>query len=516
MKKVLLTIIAALMFLAAKSQTVYELKYYDIIDEDTYQGLFFFTDEENCFLRCVTDADDDGNVSYWEYKYSCSFEKQDGVNYIYFIPEEKKKKDDPLIPAFCMGYTTQGDFESATWVIFQDLYEDEELDDDNMKEVEYFREVDIREKNKDYFLQFYDEDEDMFKQIMRARKQLIGQDNNSPNKPNRIDNNDNNVADGSVTLHLVLVAATEDESIGESVKTDVNLVRKNFSGIAKKLNIEYKETVVMGNNFSKSNVENAVNRLKPGSNDIVVFVYSGHGFRYDDDTDAYPRMFLSYDNLSAKTELSTTDVYNKIVAKNARLTIFLTDCCNSKAGVTRAEVESVAFGTRGSNNNVDVNKLYDLFIDESGTIRATAAKAGQYALCDASGGFMLTSILNNIKSQTSALANGNPSWQTIIENASKVVAKKTSNQIDEAGNETAPQVVVRAVKVRDLGGSQSSALVSSDNEDESLSDVNTTDTGDDDDSAIDLAVDLICIAIPIMGIIALIVIIVLLVKRKKK
>jgi hypothetical protein len=517
MKKVLLTIIAALTFLAAKSQTLYELRYYDIIDDATYNGLFFFTDEENCFLRCVTDADQRGKVSWWEYNYQCQFDKQNGVNYLYFIPEEKKKKDDPLIPAFCMGYSPKGDFESVTWAIFQDLYEEDDIDDDNMKEVEYFREVDLREKDEDYFLQFYDADEEMFQKIMKARKQLIGQnDNGKPNKPGKPSNN-NSVAEGPVTMHLILVAATQDESIGESVMTDANLVKKNFSEIAKKLNIEYKETTIMGSSFKKANIENAVDRLNPGSNDIVVFVYSGHGFRYDDDTDAYPRMYLTYgSDLSEKTELSTTELYNEIVAKKARLTIFLTDCCNSKAGVTRAEVESVAFGTRGTNNNVDIDKLYDLFIDESGTIRATAAKAGQYALCDASGGFMLTSILNNIKSQTSALANGNPSWQTIIENASKVVAKKTSNQIDEAGNETAPQVVVRAVKVRDLGGNNASSFVSSDNESESLIEVNTRNNSDDGgDDGDDTVVDFLCVAIPIIGLLGLILIIVMLIKRKK-
>ncbi len=511
MKKILFTIVAVLLCMAAKSQTLYEMKYYDIIDEDTYYGLFFFTDEDNCFLRCVTEPDKNGKYYSWEYNYHCVFEKRDGINYIYFIPEQKKKKDDPLIPSFCMGYSPKGDFESETWAIFQDLYddEDEEIYDENMKEVDYFREIDLREKNEDFFLQFYDADEDMFKTIMAARKQLIGQNVSQDEHSG----SNNNASDGSVTMHLLMVAATQDESIGESVMTDVNLVKKNFSGIAKKLGIEYKETTIMGNSFKKANILNAVNRLNPGSNDIVVFVYSGHGFRFDDDKDAYPRMLLTYDSdLSENTELSTTELYKMIVDKKARLTIFLTDCCNSKAGVSRAEVESVAFGTRGTTNNVDIDKLYDLFIDESGTIRATAAKAGQYALCDASGGFMLTSILNNIKAQTSVLAKGSPSWQTIVENASKAVAKKTSNQIDEAGDETSPQIVVRAVKVRDINGGRTSTLESSDNESESLSDANTKSSSDDDDAL----VNFICMTIPVIIILILIIVIIKFLKRKKQ
>lgn len=517
MKRILLTIIAVLCCMAVKSQTLYELKYYDIIDEDTYYGLFFYTDEENCFLRCVTEPDKRGNVSMWEYNYQCSFEKQKGVNYIYFIPEQKKKSDDPLIPAFCMGYTTKGNFESATWAIFQDLYEDDEIEDDNMEEVEYFREVDLRDKDEQYFLQFYDADEPMFLSIMEARKQLIGQDDNGGHNVNT---NNNNVNNEDVTMHLILVAATQDDRIGESVVTDVNLVKKNFQAIADKLGIEYKETDIMGSSFKKANILNAVKGLRPGTNDIVVFIYSGHGFRYDDDTDAYPRMLLTYNNkLTDDTQLSTTELYKQIVAKKARLTIFLTDCCNSQAGVSRAEVESAAFGTRGTNNNVDIDKLYDLFIDESGTVRATAAKAGQYALCDASGGYMLTSILNNIKSQTSVLAKEEPSWKTIVDNASKVVAKKSSHQLEANGEDGDPQVVVRAVKVSDLNGGKSSSFVSSDDDGEGYSEVDTRasrSNSNSDDEEGGLFEFFICIALPIFVIIALIIAIVKFLKKKKQ
>jgi hypothetical protein len=228
-------------------------------------------------------------------------------------------------------------------------------------------------------------------------------------------------------------------------------------------------------------------------------------------------MYLTYDgDLNDQTYLSTTEVYDQLVAKHARLTIFLTDCCNSKAGINRSQVESVAFGTRGTNNNADIEKLRTLFLNESGTIRATAAKAGQYALCDASGGFMLTSILNNIKAQVSALSNVNPSWTTIVENASKAVAKKTSNQIDEAGNEQPPQVVVRSVKVKGSSASdnkQSSLSSDYDKDNDNGKANNQKGSTDDDDFGWS---DLLCLLSPIIILILLIVFIVKRVKNKNK
>jgi len=507
MKKTMLTLVAMIIYIATSmAQTLYEVKYYDLDDKQTYKGLFFYTDDDNCFLRCVNKKN-----QYWERNYYCQYEKEDGAHYLYFLPQPSESKDEPIFPAFCMAYSTNGEFETTTWAIFQDVYGEEELRDENMKEVDYFREVDLAEKDKQYFLQFYNEDETMFKTIMRAKQQLSEQDNGNNSNDNNSNNNDYTPdSNAPITMHLLLVAATKDESIGESVTTDVNLVKKNFSGIAKKLGIAYKETIIAGDDFEKSNIQKAVSRLSVGSNDVVIFVYSGHGFRFDDDTDEHPRMYLTYDgDLNENTEISTTEIYNEITAKKARLTIFLTDCCNSKAGVQRAEVESVAFGTRAANNNVDINKLRALFVEESGTIRATAAKPGQYARCDASGGFMLTSILNNIKAQSSALNDKQPSWNTIVENASKAVAKKTSNIIDEAGNTEQPQVVVRSVKVKNSPSSgKTSALA-----DNSYAESTKGSTNDNEDG--DFVASLICIMIPIHVIIILIIVIVKLLKKKK-
>lgn len=511
MKKVILTIITVLLCMVAKSQTLYELKYYDIVDDETYKGLFVFTDEENCVLRCVSKPDKSGRYNWWEYNYTCVYEKEKGVHYLSFIHEEPEDKNAPIVPEFCMEYTTRGGFQSQTYAVFHDPNAEDDTDD-QWEEVEYFREIDIQEKDENYFMQFYDADEEMFQLIMEARDLLISQEdkyNDDKYEDDNTDEDGNTADDGSTTMHLILVGATMDETIGESVVTDVNLVKDNFKEIAKKIGIRYKETVIMGNNFKKANIENTVNRLNVGKNDVVIFVYSGHGFRFDDDTDPYPRMYLAYDGeVTATTELSTTELYEKITQKNARLTIFLTDCCNSKYGATRAEVESIAFGTRGTSNNTDVDKLYHLFVEESGTVRATAAKAGQYALCDASGGFMLTSIINNIKSLTSALSKDTPSWEAIIENASKVVAKKTSNQIDERGNETAPQYVVRSISM------DGKAKIT--NETESLSSVNTRSNTNTDSASDDFMIDLTCVLLSVAVILILVIVIIKMLKKKKQ
>ncbi len=221
MEKIILTLFAMIICVALKAQTLYEVKYYDIDDKETYKGLFFYTDDDNCFLRCVTKPDNKGRYSYWERSYTCGFEKEDGVKYLYFVPGQNKRRDEPIIPAFCMAYSDKGEFETTTWAIFQNL-EDDEILDENMQEADYFREVSLRDKDEEYFQQFYDEDEPMYKQIMSARALLLGQgstENTVQSDPN-----------APTTMHFIVVAATQDATIGPSVETDLKLVRKGEQG----------------------------------------------------------------------------------------------------------------------------------------------------------------------------------------------------------------------------------------------------------------------------------------------
>lgn len=452
MKKYLLLLFMSVLGLAANAQTFYEVQYYDVYEKQQYIGLMTYWDNDDCTMRCIPMSGED---VYWECSYSASFEKEDGLNYMIFTPVPEKGKENLAYPYFAWTWTkSDASDQSDTPLVFFDPDDD----DEEMVEAKYFEEISLADMDEEYIGQFYDESEKMYSIITQACN-LVNNQRPDPQKPSNNDNNNNNNNNvvtpsqpvnnnTSITMHFVMAAATKDESIGESVQTDLNLAQPQFKEFADNLHINYKEHIISGNQFNKTNIMNAFDAINPGSNDIVVFLYSGHGFRFDDDTDAYPRMYLTYnENVNANNYLGVSDVFDLLVKKKARLTIVLTDCCNSKYGATRQEVEGSWLRSRG-NNNYDLKKLEQLFVNASGSVKATAAKAGQYALCDAQGGFLLTSFLNNIHSSISAVSSDTPSWQTILENASNYVKRKTSNNYDESGRDTEPQIVVKNVSIK--------------------------------------------------------------------
>ena len=458
MKKYLLLFFMAALSLAAKAQIFYEVQYYDVYEKEKYLGLMTYWDNEKCTMRCIPMSGED---VYWECSYSASFDKEDGLNYMIFTPVPEKGKEDIAYPYFAWTWTkSDASDQSDTPLVFFDPEDDNE----EMVEAKYFEEISLADMDEEYIGQFYDKSEKMYTIITQACNLVNEQrpsDNNNNNNNNVNNNNNNNVNNNnnnnnnnnvnnnssSVTMHFVMAAATKDQSIGESVVTDLNLAQPQFKTWASDLGINYKEYIIKDNSFNRTNILNAFNSINPGPNDILVYLYSGHGFRFSDDTDPYPNMYLAYDeDVDATNYLGVTDVFNMLCKKNARLTIVLTDCCNSDYGATRQQCEGSNLRSRG-HNNFDLTKLEKLFLQSTGSVKATAAKAGQYALCDAQGGYLLTSFLNNINSIISAVSSDVPSWQTILDNASEYVKRKTTGY-DERGRDAEPQIVVRNVNIK--------------------------------------------------------------------
>lgn len=504
MKKVfLLTVAILLSCIVSKAQSFFELDYFDKNDNQKYVGLMTYFDEDIISLRCVYEED----VSqYFECDYSVKFKNEGAVKYMIIEPKES----DEGFPIFVWSWKKkdQSDMEDIPVVIYKmsDLGKGKD-------KAESFVELSVSDMDEDYIAQFYEKDEEMFKIITDACNLVRDQDKDIADYDIQ---EGVQAGDGSAVMHFIMVAATKDETIGPSVETDLNLVEPEFKKFAKQLNIGFEERIVKDYDFGKPSVERALSNLQIGSNDIIVFVYSGHGFRFDDTSekeDPYPNMCLTYNGgeLTSEDYASISEVYDLLVKKGARLTIVISDCCNSKYGATRAEVGSSALVTRGS-NNYDVAKLKKLFLESSGSMKVTAAKAGQFALCDSKGGFLLTSFLNNLHNQISATTTTQPSWQTIIENASKFVKKKTTG-FDETGADMDPQIVVRSINIKQADGSVAS-VAPSDNSGDTRTDGIAMSQKNGSEEGSDLF-DFACIGIVIAVILVLAIVIIKLIKKKK-
>lgn len=426
----------------SQAQTFYEVNYTDA--EVEYLGLMIYYNDENCKMRLITPESLEENMV---------FESQ----YVNMV-EEKSNENDVGIMAY---YPVEKKFPIFLW-----YWEKDDASDISEKpyvtynikkvksyiETEYFREISLESMDEEYISQFYGEDEPEYKMLLNGIKLVKNQnishqdievtvddpiftdiENENVNEGDNIipGEGGNTLGIGSPdesTLHLIVVANTNVSDIGSACAKDMVNLNSEFGGIAKVLGMRYDFNVIRGNNYNKENLSKLIHEFKPNSDDVVIFVYTGHGFRFDDQQDYYPNMDLcptSYDD-PTKNYMAVSDVYRELVAKGARLSLVFSDCCNNKIGTTTPLINTNTLFSR-SNNNFDVKKLERLFVDASGSLIATAASPGELSWCGVNGGFFTLSLLESLRAQISALSTNLPDWETLVADALTTATAKSQN-----------------------------------------------------------------------------------------
>ncbi len=252
-----------------------------------------------------------------------------------------------------------------------------------------------------------------------------------------------------VKLHFLLVANTNDPRIGYSVQKDVTNLSSQIKDVATFLKIPLNYVEVSGEKFGKKNVEDAIANLKPGANDIVIFYYSGHGYSFEQDKNqAYPQFDLRqsrFDDITVAT-LNASQVYDLVKAKNARLNIILSDCCNSNLGLLKPEGKNFAL-TAKSLMSWDAAYCNNLFLKSKGSIIATAAKKGQFAYGNTDvGGYFTSNFVTALEKYLSKFQTTQPTWDQIINETQNTTISLSMANVCTA-NTTCRQDPVFAVSI---------------------------------------------------------------------
>ncbi len=233
----------------------------------------------------------------------------------------------------------------------------------------------------------------------------------------------------SAKLYLIVVANTNDPEIGISSQKDVDKITATFTILKDQLGITLIAQTLQGNKFNKTLVEAAINTLKPAPIDMVVFYYSGHGFRYSDETGEYPRISLRTSGAQDldKNNLSIEDIYNRIVKKGARVTIVLSDCCNDDIGAP-VPVGKEPLRTRGTATaglKLNFGHCKALFFPEHPiSVLSTAAQVNQLSAGNPALGGFFTNFFQAQLVNSLYGSEGETTWLRILLKAKESTRKQ--------------------------------------------------------------------------------------------
>ncbi len=235
------------------------------------------------------------------------------------------------------------------------------------------------------------------------------------------------------TLYAIIVAGTNMPNTILSVG-----LTKSFKDIDHELeliprytNLKLKKHYLTGNNFSSYNLRNTINGIHCNNNDVIIFYYLGHGFRYDNQTDQWPNLFVGYnakDNITT-SQLSSTSVpfqwvINQLNSKGARLTITIDESCNSRINVPTPVEKSIKGLASLALNIRNPERYKELFEYSRGTVSASSSEPGQTSVVSSDdGGYFTESFIEELKEQT-AISNS-ADWNTILEKTKERTATLT-------------------------------------------------------------------------------------------
>lgn len=242
-------------------------------------------------------------------------------------------------------------------------------------------------------------------------------------------------AEKNIVMHMLIVADTLQKDIGKSCAMDIQRAKETFAYIAAYIGCKINIRIVAGEQYSKQNVVSELKLLKPGTNDIVIFYYTGHGYRKPEDKRRYPYLDLRSKPTDdyLKETLNMEDIYKLVRQKGARTNLVLSDCCNSYVGTTNA-VGTKPFKKKSIAPELNSTYIRNLFLNKI-SVLATAADSTQKASSNNTfGGFFSYFLKSSIESNCSKTkpatdprfrqANTIPTWYDVLAETQKLTIQK--------------------------------------------------------------------------------------------
>lgn len=211
----------------------------------------------------------------------------------------------------------------------------------------------------------------------------------------------------AASIHAILVGDVHDPNIGPGDRLDLNLMKGILNDIARNTGMPLKMKVI-DDRIERSTVMSAVRNLNPGNDDMVLFYYTGHGYRMRSMNTKWPAMALNGpDNQTAG--LDQYWVYNMLKQKNPRLLMVMTDACNNY--VQEGAIDTTLSVRATQERRESYNKLFRQY---RGAIIASSSIPGQYSFSGSTGSQFTVAFLRNLRS---ALGEANPSWDRIMKSS---------------------------------------------------------------------------------------------------
>jgi hypothetical protein len=216
-----------------------------------------------------------------------------------------------------------------------------------------------------------------------------------------------------VELKAIYLIDSYDPSIGVSARSDLAHMRSFTYDVADQLDINLKETILAGRDHTYEKAVAAINNLEVNEDDIVIFYFSGHGYRTDSKEDQWPALFFNYN----QPGLDFNWAINTLKAKKPRFFLAIAEACNNVIDEQYAPAIQPRMAAKQDRYGIQSN-FKSLFLDYEGSIVVATSKPGEFAWGTDFGGLYTTAFIQNLYIE---IREKYPSWESILQNSYEAV-----------------------------------------------------------------------------------------------
>ncbi len=252
----------------------------------------------------------------------------------------------------------------------------------------------------------------------------------------------------SQKLHLFVVSATNDATIGNYCKINKENIISVFTQMCEQAEMELHTIDLSGNEATTTNIAAQIANLQTGKDDAIIFQYSGHGAN---NGNLWPFLLIP------GKKLGLEDIHNSLCKKNARLTLTIGDCCNFGSEATFVSKDNATRKSINNYGNVILKNNCNLLLRQSAlNLLAASSERGQFSqYIQNIGGLYTSSLVDALLAIMKNKKNTEVQWETVFKNTQKLTVElsnyhgKSQTPIYQL-NPTSKEVVSPAIATADI------------------------------------------------------------------
>ncbi len=222
-------------------------------------------------------------------------------------------------------------------------------------------------------------------------------------------------------VHLIIAGDTASD-LRWQVQKDVAFMKNRGQALANELDKTFRSMTFIEERLTRENILTYLDSKRFDSSDIVIFYFSGHGFRTRDKQSRWPNLYFSNSNSS----MALDEVVEKLSYNQPQFALIIADCCNNYKEQGLPPVQYFHFDP--SSHHTFHPRVADLFKNSRGLLVITGAEPGGYSWSNDEGGILTAAFFEALGFRSRSVVN----WDLVqdnIKNQTKHIQKVQMSRI---------------------------------------------------------------------------------------